>query len=168
MGKLTSHSTVSDINGRRAQTIIRMVKGKYTLEQIGKVLGGLSRERVRQLSREICTRHGEEVFKKNENGKLYTITEVAKIVDRGYSFIYKLCVLEKIPIKIRGKKKHFLTEDGLKIAGFIEMPPLFSCTYSMTVCDNKLSSVRAKEESNRRSAGGTEFKMTFSAAMLFA
>jgi excisionase family DNA binding protein len=94
-----SRATYHNIQSKRVQTIISMQKQRATLEEIGHVLG-VTRERARQLIKNVTAEHGKEVF---EPGcPLRTTHEAAGELGVSYSVIYYLCRRGEVTCRRRG------------------------------------------------------------------
>jgi DNA-binding CsgD family transcriptional regulator len=75
----------------RTKKLIALVKKGKTLEQIGVLLGGLTRERVRQIIATIVLLHGEAVFAVKDCGDFLTYQETAEKLGIPVEAVRKLC-----------------------------------------------------------------------------
>lgn len=115
-------STVKDLTRPRAQTILKMIKERATLKEIGHELGGLTRQRVYQLVSKIVHLHGREILKPSEH--LWTARDIAENLNLPYDKVTKLCRKGVIPYQQRGKGIYLI--DSTKHLKALKQHPLIT------------------------------------------
>lgn len=102
-----------DLNSKLAQTIIGLKKQGATLKEIGNAIGGVTRERARQIIKRIAKEHGGDVFIPDE--PFWTISEITSKIGLSQYCIRLLCRRNKIPCKRRIGIRHeyLLTQESI-------------------------------------------------------
>ena len=104
-------SATYGLENERTQTVIRLKKNHATLAEIGVALGGVTKQYVQALIRNIALEHGWEVFAADE--PVWTTTEAAKKMGVSYTQVFAACKKGIIPCKKRGTN-YVLTSESMK------------------------------------------------------
>lgn len=98
------------LDDERTTTLIKMVKERATLQEMGIALG-CTRERVRQVVRLIKEVYGESVFVSDE--RILTPQEAAGELGLEIQLVQSLCRKGDIPTRRRGVRGYLIGEEGM-------------------------------------------------------
>lgn len=97
-----------NLNTSLSKKIISMRKRRETLDDIGKALGGKTKQWAQQIIRDMKALHGEEIFLPAPAEKLYTCAEAALEIPCSWHILRTLCESGEISFMRRGRGKGYL------------------------------------------------------------